>query len=138
MNVESHSATRPLARSLHEYARGVAGGLLFSLPLLYTEEVWLTGIIASPVRLLAYTAATFVLLIGINHYAGLRRDPTFADVLIDSVEEMGIGIVVATVMLWLLDRIGFDEPVNEIVGQAVVAAMTVALGVGIGTSSTLR
>jgi hypothetical protein len=33
-------AVRSTGESLREYGRGVAGGLLFSLPLLYTVEVW--------------------------------------------------------------------------------------------------
>lgn len=134
MEQQNAPAERPLAKSLHEYARGVAGGLLFSLPLLFTEEVWIIGILASPWRLLAYVAATFLLLIGINHYAGLRRDRTFVEVVIEAIEEMGIGLVIACSMLWLLDLISFDEPVNEVIGETVVAAMTVAVGVSIGTS----
>lgn len=134
MAQQRETAERPVAKSLHEYARGVAGGLLFSLPLLFTEEIWITGILASPWRLLAYVGATFVLLIGINHYAGLRRDRSFIEVVIEAVEEMGIGLVIACLMLWLLDLISFNEPVNEIIGESVVAAMTVAVGVSIGTS----
>ncbi len=42
----------PVSNSLREYARGMAGGLMFSLPLLYTMEVWWTGFVAEPMRLL--------------------------------------------------------------------------------------
>jgi len=31
---------RSTAESLQEYGRGIAGGLMFSIPLLYTMEVW--------------------------------------------------------------------------------------------------
>src|SRR5687768_4310411 len=34
---------RSITESLREYGRGVAGGLMFSLPLLYTMEVWWAG-----------------------------------------------------------------------------------------------
>ncbi len=43
---------RPSSESLREYGRGLAGGLLFSLPLIYTMEVWWAGIIAAVVALL--------------------------------------------------------------------------------------
>ncbi len=122
------------ATSLQEYARGVAGGLLFSLPLLYTMEVWWTGFNAHPFRLLAYVLTTFLLLLGYNRYAGLRRDANFLEVAIDSIEEMGIGIVVAALMLWLLGRITFDLGANEIVGKIVIEAMTIAIGVSVGTA----
>jgi uncharacterized membrane protein len=57
---------RTLGRALREYARGVTGGLLFSLPLLYTMEVWWAGFIARPLHLLVYLLAGFLLLFGYN------------------------------------------------------------------------
>ncbi len=125
---------RSVSESLQEYARGVAGGLLLSLPLLYTMEVWWAGFIAHPWRLVAYVLATFVLLLGYNEFAGLRRDNSFGEVVIDSIEEMGIGLVVATVALWLIGRVTFATPATEAVGQIVVEAMTVAIGVSVGTA----
>ena len=62
-----------VAKSLREYARGMAGGLMFSLPLLYTMEVWWTGFVADPMRLLIYVAATFVLLLGFYGFAAYQR-----------------------------------------------------------------
>ena len=125
---------RPVSNSLQEYARGVAGGLLFSLPLLYTMEVWWAGFTTHPWRLAVYVAATFALLLGYNHFLGLRRDSCFSEVVIDSVEEMGLGLVIALCVLWLLGRISFDIPASEVVGKVVIEAMTVAIGVSVGTS----
>jgi putative integral membrane protein (TIGR02587 family) len=125
---------RSVAQSLREYARGLAGGLLFSLPLLYTMEVWWAGFVMHPWRLAAYVVGTFVLLLGYNTYAGLRHDSCFAEVVIDSVEELGIGLVVAALVLWLLAQVTTEMPVNEFVGKVVVEAMTVAIGVSVGTS----
>ncbi len=125
---------RTLAASLQEYGRGVAGGLMFSLPLLYTMEVWWTGIVAHPFRLIAYVLATFVLLIGYNRYAGLRRDSSMAEVVIDSVEELGIGLLIAGLVLLLLGRVTAEMSSMEIAGVIVLEAMTVAIGVSIGTA----
>lgn len=125
---------RPVSESLQEYARGVAGGLLLSLPLLYTMEVWWAGFISHPWRLCGYVLATFVLLLGYNEFAGLRRETRFREVVIDSVEELGIGLVVAAVALWLLGRVTFGTPATKAVGQIVVEAMTVAIGVSVGTA----
>jgi putative integral membrane protein (TIGR02587 family) len=125
---------RPVNKSLREYARGVAGGLLFSLPLLYTMEVWWAGFTAHPWRLALYVAATFVLLLGYNEFVGLRRDASFAEVAIDSVEEMGIGFAVAGLVLFLLGRVTFGASAYEAVGQITVEAMTVAIGVSVGTA----
>lgn len=125
---------RPISKSLQEYARGVAGGLLFSMPLLYTMEVWWTGFLVPPWRLAVYVLGTFALLLGYNHYVGIREDSSFADVVIDSFEEMGIGFVVAAVVLWLLGQITVEMPADEVLGKIVIEAMTVAIGVSVGTA----
>jgi len=125
---------RSVNKSLQEYARGVAGGLLFSLPLLYTMEVWWLGVVAHPWRLSLYVLATFVLLLGYNRFVGLRRDSCFTEVAIDSIEEMGLGLLIAFVTLWVLGRITFDMTAGEIVGITVIEAMTVAIGVSVGTA----
>jgi putative integral membrane protein (TIGR02587 family) len=133
-STKNNEACRSVAESFQEYGRGVAGGLMFSLPLLYTMEVWRAGFNSHPWRLAAYIAATFLLLLGYNRFAGLRHDAGMTEVAIDSVEEMGIGFILAAVALYLLGRVTLDMPLNEIAGQIVIEAMTVAVGVSVGTA----
>lgn len=122
------------ADSLREYYRGIAGGLLFSVPLLYTMEVWWSGFLAQPLRLLAGIGATFVLLLGYNRFAGLHEDASFAEVAIDSVEELGIGLVLSALVLYLTGQIGPEVPFDETVGKIVVEGLVVAIGVSVGTA----
>jgi putative integral membrane protein (TIGR02587 family) len=112
----------------------VAGGLLFSLPLLYTMEVWQAGFMMPPHRQLAYVVLAFVLLLGYNRYAGLHPDSSWSEVAIDSVEEMGIGLLLSAVVLLLIGRITLGQDPGEIVGRIVVEAVTVAIGVSVGTA----
>ncbi len=128
------SGCRTAAESLQEYARGIAGGLLFSLPLLYTMEVWWAGFTAHPWTLAAYVVGTLLLLLGYNRYAGIREDASFAEMALDSVEEMGIGLVLSFLLLWLLGRVTLDMPLSEALGKVVIEGMTVAIGVSIGTA----
>lgn len=107
---------------------------MFSLPLLYTGEVWRTGFIAHPYRLIICVLATFALLLGYNRFSGLRRDLSMTEVAIDSVEEMGIGLVLGGLVLFLLGQINSGMAIIEIAGLVVVGAMTVAIGVSIGTA----
>jgi putative integral membrane protein (TIGR02587 family) len=124
----------PVAVSVREYARGATGGLLFSLPLLYTMEMWWSGFLATPVRLLGGMAGTFILLLGYNQYAGIRHDASFTEVAIDSIEELGLGIAGAACILWLLGRITSDMDAWEIVTRIVVQGLVGAIGVSIGTA----
>ncbi len=85
-------------------------------------------------RQLAYVVVTFLLLLGYNRYAGLHPDTSFAEVAIDSVEELGLGLLLSAFLLYVLGRIGPEQHVDEIVGSIVVQAMTVAIGVSVGTA----
>lgn len=121
-------------KSLQEYARGIAGGLLFSLPFLYTEEVWRAGTVIEPPRLLAGVAGTYLILLGYNRYAGLRRDAGMAEVMIDSVEEIGLGLLLSAAILTLFGQIDAGTPALEIAGKVVVEGLAVAIGVSVGTA----
>ena len=131
-----HSAARSpsIAESLREYGRGLAGGLLFSLPLIYTMEMWWTGFIVQPERLLVYLVCVFILLLGYNRYAGMRHDASWTEVAVDSVEELGLGFVTAAFVLYLLGRIGPAMALDEILGTVILEAGIVAIGFSIGTA----
>lgn len=107
---------------------------MFSLPLLYTMEVWWAGFILQPGRILFYVCGTYALLLLYNRFAGLRRDASMVEVAIDSVEEMGIGILLATTVLWLTGRLTVEMDWLEITGKIIMQAMTVAIGVSVGTA----
>lgn len=119
--------------SLKEYGRGVAGGLLFSLPLLYTMEMWWTGFIADPQRFIIYTLVTFALLIGYNRFAGLHEEVTYWDIVMESTEEMGLGLLLGAAVLWLVGQITPAMSLDEIAGKIVVESMVVAIGISVGT-----
>ncbi len=130
----SPAVPRPVSMSLREYGRGVAGGFLFSLPLLYTMEVWWAGFLASPGPLLAYLAVGFLLLLGYNRYLGLRRESTWGEVWIEAVEEMGLGLALAAAALWLLGQVTGETPWRELLGKVVTEGVPVAIGVSVGTA----
>jgi putative integral membrane protein (TIGR02587 family) len=96
--------------------------------------MWWIGFIAHPARLAVGLLGTFVLLLGYNRFAGLRNDASFGEVVIDSIEELGIGLVISAAILFLLGRVHLAQPINEIMGQIVVEAMTIAIGVSVGTA----
>ena len=72
-------APQTLRDSALEYGSGILGGLLSSLPLLFTREVWPTGFLASPSRLVCGVVATPLLLFAFNRVAGLREDASLLE-----------------------------------------------------------
>ena len=117
-----------------EYGRGIAGGLIFSLPLIYTSEMWLTGFIAQPFSLVIYILVTFLLLLGYNNYSGTRKGGTFMDLCHESVEEIGLAFLTSFIFLLLISQISFGMSLMEILGKVVIESMVVAIGISVGTA----
>lgn len=128
------SHERTVAESLQEYGRGIAGGLIFALPLLFTMEVWNVSLTIDPAQMLAYLLFTIVLLFLYNRYAGLRSDASYGEVFIDSIEELGLGLILSAIVLWMLGRIGGDDTLYQIASRVVMQAMTLAIGISVGTA----
>jgi putative integral membrane protein (TIGR02587 family) len=97
-------------------------------------EVWWAGFAARPVHMFLYLIAVFLLLLGYNRYAGLRRDASWKEVAIDSVEELGLGVVISAVTLYAIGRIGSHTTIDEALGQIFIEAGIVAIGVSVGTA----
>ncbi len=127
--------SKPIKESLQEYARGIAGGLLFSFPIFYTMEVWWAGFIATPISLMVLIILTFFILLGYNRYAGMRPDAHWSAILIDSIEEIGIGLLLSFAVLLTLNRIQLaNMSLDVIMGKVIIEAMFVSIGVSVGTA----
>ncbi len=120
--------------SAREYARGFAGGLLFSAPILYTMEMWEAGFLASPLRLLVSLAGCFSMLLLYNLFAGLHASAAPLEAWIDSIEELGLGLMSSAALLWLFGRIDTAMAPLEIAGRIVVEGLVMAIGFSIGTA----
>jgi putative integral membrane protein (TIGR02587 family) len=97
-------------------------------------EVWWAGFVARPPRLLGYFLVGFLLLFAYNRYSGLRRDASWLEVAFEAFEEMGLGLLLSALMLWLLGQIQATMPMSEIVGKLVVEGVTAAIGISVGSA----
>lgn len=120
--------------ALKEFGRGLAGGLLFSLPMLYTAEFWIAGFLTSPSNLLIYLIVGIFLLLVYNRYVGLSSDHNLFACFMEALEELGLGIVVTLIILYFVGRITPDMSYSEVIGKIVVNSITVAIGIAIGKS----
>lgn len=125
---------KSISISLKEYGRGITGGLLFSLPMLYTMELWWIGFISGPLPLLLYFVVGLFILMVYNHYVGLRSDHSLWEGLVESIEEMGLAILLTFFILWVTQRITPQMSIDEISGKIIVEAVTVAIGISVGKS----
>ncbi len=105
MGQESHDHSPAVG-----YARGVAGGLIAGLPLLYTMEVWWLGETATPLHVLVMLVFATVPVGILVLTAGFRKDSdvSIGDVVIDTSTALLLGIVTCAVVLLTLQRLTID------------------------------
>ena len=113
--------------------RGVAGGALLGVPLLYTQEIWDHGQTLDAVVILALFAAGFGLSVALSYYVGFRSGRTQRP-FEDAVVGQGLSVLIAFVLLLLLARIHLGMPVENIIGVLALTAVPIGIGFAIGNA----
>jgi putative integral membrane protein (TIGR02587 family) len=121
------------ATSAEDVARGVAGGAILGLPLLYTQETWLHGRSVSPVVILAGLVAAFGVNIALSYFVGFRPGRTHRPVE-DAVVGMGLSVLLAALLLLLLARVGRETSLENSLGVTALTAIPVSLGFAVGVA----
>jgi putative integral membrane protein (TIGR02587 family) len=119
---------------INDIVRGVCGGFLFGIPLLYTMEVWWVGSLAKPQLIMIAIAVTFIVVFLLNRTEGFRkRRHTLRpyETITDSVEAIAIGIVCSSFVLFLLQEITLESPLQETLGKIIFESVPFALGVAL-------
>jgi putative integral membrane protein (TIGR02587 family) len=117
--------------SARDYLRGIGGGLLVGLPLLFTLEVWTHAFLLPPWKVALLLGAGFVVVVGYNALTGFRAGGTRTDVLVDSVETLGLSMVVAFAALLLLGRIDLGTGSRDVVGKVALESIPIAFGMAL-------
>lgn len=125
---------RPVRDSARDFLRAAAGGLLVGLPLLWTMEMWERGSTMPPLKLLLLLALSFIVVLGFNAVTGFRRDRTWVELVVDAVEGMGIAVLIAAGMLFLLGRLEPEHGVPTLVGRVALLSIPVAFGTAIAAA----
>jgi putative integral membrane protein (TIGR02587 family) len=116
------------------HLRAIAGGLLVGLPLLWTMEVWEDGAVLDPAKLLVLLAIGFGVVVGFNALAGFRRDRTWIELLVDSVQALGLSALVAALALAVLGRLDLSLGLQTIAGRVAIEAIPVAFGMSLAAT----
>ncbi len=117
--------------------RGIAGGVLLGVPLLYTQETWLHGRSISPVIILAGLLGTFVINVALSYYVGFRPGRTHRPIE-DALVGMGLSVLLSALLLLLLDRVGQETALENVLGVVALTAIPVSIGFSIGVALAPR
>jgi putative integral membrane protein (TIGR02587 family) len=104
---------------------------MIGLPLLFTMEMWWHGFLLPAWQILLLLAVTFVIVIGYSALSGFRRDRSTLQLIVDSVQTMGIAAVVAVLALLALGRIGPEVGLRDSVGKVALQMIPIAFGVSL-------
>ncbi len=109
-------------RFLMGLARGIAGALLFALPMLMTMEMWFLGFYMGRDRLLLLMLLNIPLLVVLAHRIGFERTVSWREAARDATVAYGIGIVSSALILTVFGLLKGDMPGTEIVGKIALQA----------------
>lgn len=96
-------------------------------------ELWEHGATIPTRHLLASMLTTFAILVLFNRTVGSHPEASWSDVIMESIEEMGLGFVTSAVVLHLIGRISLRMPLPEMIGKVTAEALVTSIGVSIGT-----
>jgi putative integral membrane protein (TIGR02587 family) len=109
--------------------RGVAGGAIVGMPLLYTMEMWEHGLVLTEWHLLGLLAAILLINFLFSFVVGLREESTLFGAFADAVTAIGIGILFSTLVLWLIGEVTPDTALPAVAGKILIESAGVSLGV---------
>jgi putative integral membrane protein (TIGR02587 family) len=134
MQRDDGGSGRTVAETARDHLRAIAGGLLVGLPLLWTMEVWEDGAVLGPLKLLVLLGIGFAVVVGFNAFAGFRAERSWAALLIDSVQAMGLSVVVAATALFVLGRLDPAVGLPTLVGTIAIESIPVAFGASLAST----
>jgi putative integral membrane protein (TIGR02587 family) len=130
-NDEDESDPHGWRKEGRDLLRGVAGGIIFGLPLLYTMEMWWHGLILSEGHLLGLLGAILVINFLFSYLYGFREECSPPEALAEAVTSVGIGILVSTSILWLIGELDQDLALAEMLGKILIESVAVSIGVSL-------
>ncbi|WP_084364152.1 TIGR02587 family membrane protein [Rhizobium sp. RU36D] len=121
-------------RFLMGLARGIAGALLFALPMLMTMEMWFLGFYMGRDRLLLLMLLNIPLLVVLAHRIGFERTVSWREAARDATVAYGIGIVSSALILTVFGLLKGDMPGTEIIGKIALQSVPASIGAMLGRS----
>ncbi len=115
-------------------ARGLAGALLFALPMFLTMEMWELGFYIDRARLFLLLLVNVPLLVLLAHRIGFERTTTLREAIRDASIAYFLGMVCSGLILLAIGVLRSDQSLNEIVGMIAIQSVPASIGALLGRS----
>jgi len=115
-------------------ARGVAGALLFALPMLMTMEMWELGFYMDRTRLFLLLIVNIPLLVILSDKVGFEETSTWRQAFRDASIAYALGILASGLILVAIGVVRPDQSIHEVIGMIAVQAVPASIGAMLGRS----
>ncbi|MCV9946468.1 MULTISPECIES: TIGR02587 family membrane protein [Rhizobium] len=115
-------------------ARGIAGALLFALPMFMTMEMWELGFYMDRSRLFLLLIVNIPLLVILSDRVGFERTWTWRQAMRDASIAYGLGILGSALILIAMGVLKHDQSLHEITGMIAIQAIPASIGAMLGRS----
>jgi len=113
---------------LRNSGRAVGGALVFSLPMLMTQEMWWLGYAMDPVRLALFIALAVPMLTALAHYIGFETTTCWRDAAFDALFAIGVGILLSATVLVAVGMIKPGQSWQASIGQVAIQVVPASIG----------
>ncbi|OAV49029.1 hypothetical protein A6U98_12290 [Rhizobium sp. WYCCWR10014] len=115
-------------------ARGIAGALLFALPMFMTMEMWELGFYMDRGRLFLLLIVNIPLLVILSDRIGFERTSTWRQAIRDASIAYGLGVLGSALILIVMGVLKYDQSPHEIIGIIAIQAIPASIGAMLGRS----
>ncbi|MGO7870273.1 TIGR02587 family membrane protein [Rhizobium leguminosarum] len=115
-------------------ARGIAGALLFALPMFMTMEMWELGFYMDRSRLFLLLIVNIPLLVILSDRIGFERTSTWRQAIRDASIAYGLGVLGSALILIAMGVLKHDQSLHEITGMIAIQAIPASIGAMLGRS----
>ncbi|TAY08357.1 TIGR02587 family membrane protein (plasmid) [Rhizobium leguminosarum] len=115
-------------------ARGIAGALLFALPMFMTMEMWELGFYMDRSRLFLLLIVNIPLLVILSDRIGFERTSTWRQAMRDASIAYGLGVLGSALILIAMGVLKYDQSPHEIIGIIAIQAIPASIGAMLGRS----
>ncbi|NVP58335.1 TIGR02587 family membrane protein [Mycoplana rhizolycopersici] len=109
-------------------SRGIAGALLFALPMFLTMEMWELGFYIDRSRLFLLLSVNVPLLIVLAHRIGFERTSTWREAFRDAAIAYFLGILSSAAILVAIGVLRFGQAATEVAGTIALQAVPASIG----------
>lgn len=122
-------------KSIDQIVRLMSGAFLFGVPLLYTMEMWWIGQYVEMWKLALFLILALVVGVPLALFGRTQNKIGILRSVGQSVVSIVIGILAAAVVLAVLNRITWGDPIKTVLGMVLI--QSIPLGIGAAAANAM-